>query len=819
MKELVFKSTIDVELVQSMGGDSMVVAAARVSTNGTDAAAMADLPADEHAGLINYLMKHRHGCFDSQTEVLTSDGWKFWPDVTGDEDFLTLNLQTDQIEYQKADRLVRKPAEGPLLHVKGAAVDVMVTPDHKMVMAPRTSNGQWMYQLLPCKDLLGRCHRFRLGGGDWRQVEDDLDVDEAELLGFIIADGSVGTSIEFHLTKARKIAWLRERADISEKEGKYRILNPSARLREWAKLTYTENGDRRIPPVLLRMLGPRSLSALIDGYLEGDGSTSEAGKVTASTVSRQLVDDLQDAAVKSGRVIVEGAPDLERQGAYGDRPLYRLTVYSARNSQPRIGWTVADRESQVSVVDYEGDVHCVTVPNGTLYVRRNGKPMWCGNTPFEHAALTFFVHAPILVWREWHRHRIGFCLAGDAEIWSESWAPKSGRTLRKRPIAELCSLWNDGVKDNLGRTRHLPSVKKQQFRVLNEDSHLFESSVAEDIFESGIKELFLLETEHPKWSNLKATKDHRILTSEGWAKLSELDGSEFVAVNGKRNKNKAKSIPPALRSGIGVWTSMQRQRVLKGNACRCYICGEQFPEDELYVDHVIPVVSDLTKALDVRNLAPACGTCHREKSNKEQKFAQREIVAGSQFVRLCGKPQKVAEEMTYDIAMSGRWHNFVANGIVVHNSYNEESGRYKELEPIFYWPDRERPMMKVEGWKPGRPKFVRCESDLTFDVLCRNLAESYEFAYERYQRNLALGVDPGLARDCLPVGIYSGCWVTCNPRSLMAFLSLRTHEPEADRVSYPLWEIEVGARACEEIFATGWPITYKAFCDNGRVAP
>lgn len=29
-------------------------------------------------------------------------------------------------------------------------------------------------------------------------------------------------------------------------------------------------------------------------------------------------------------------------------------------------------------------------------------------TPFEHSAITFMVHAPIFVWREWHRHRIGF---------------------------------------------------------------------------------------------------------------------------------------------------------------------------------------------------------------------------------------------------------------------------------------------------------------------------------------------------------------------------------------------------------------------------
>jgi len=153
-------------------------------------------------------------------------------------------------------------------------------------------------------------------------------------------------------------------------------------------------------------------------------------------------------------------------------------------------------------------------------------------------------------------------------------------------------------------------------------------------------------------------------------------------------------------------------------------------------------------------------------------------------------------------------------------SYNEESGRYKQLEPVFYVPDRERPMMKVDSWKPGRPRFTRCEDDAAYRTLCDNLKASYSLAYDMYERNLALGVDPGLARDCLPVGIYSSCWVTCNPRSLMAFLSLRTHEPDrAKFVSYPLWEIELAARACEEALSQGWPLTHRAFCDNGRVGP
>ena len=152
-------------------------------------------------------------------------------------------------------------------------------------------------------------------------------------------------------------------------------------------------------------------------------------------------------------------------------------------------------------------------------------------------------------------------------------------------------------------------------------------------------------------------------------------------------------------------------------------------------------------------------------------------------------------------------------------SYNEESGRYKTLEPVFYLPPLDRPMMKVDGWKPGRPKFSISEDTYAHGEVCANLHGVYLKAYDAYLRNLELGIDPGLARDCLPVGIYSSCWVTMNPRSVMAFLSLRTHEPDAKFVSYPLYEIDAAARKVEAIFAELWPMTHAAFIEHGRVAP
>lgn len=155
-------------------------------------------------------------------------------------------------------------------------------------------------------------------------------------------------------------------------------------------------------------------------------------------------------------------------------------------------------------------------------------------------------------------------------------------------------------------------------------------------------------------------------------------------------------------------------------------------------------------------------------------------------------------------------------------SYNEESARYKTLDPVFYVPDDDRPIFKVEGWKPGRPKFKTVQSihdqEKLQDVI-NNLKSVYVKSYQEYLHNLELGIDPGLARDCLPVGIYSSCWVTCNARSIMSFLSLRTHDPNAKFVSYPLWEIDQAASQVEMFFAEKFPLTHRAFIDNGRTAP
>ena len=71
----------------------------------------------------------------------------------------------------------------------------------------------------------------------------------------------------------------------------------------------------------------------------------------------------------------------------------------------------------------------------------------------------------------------------------------------------------------------------------------------------------------------------------------------------------------------------------------------------------------------------------------------------------------------------------------------------------------------------------------------------------------------------LPVGLFSHMYATCNARSMMHFLGLRTKSEDATFPSFPQREIEMVAEKMEAEWAKLMPLTYDAFCLNGRVSP
>ncbi len=149
-------------------------------------------------------------------------------------------------------------------------------------------------------------------------------------------------------------------------------------------------------------------------------------------------------------------------------------------------------------------------------------------------------------------------------------------------------------------------------------------------------------------------------------------------------------------------------------------------------------------------------------------------------------------------------------------SYNEESGRYRELRPVFYVPGADRKLIQVG--KPGAYDFEDGTAEQTALVVQETMAVT-RAAYESYQRMLEAGVAREVARIVLPVNIYSSMYVTMNSRALMNFLSLRTKREGTHFPSFPQREIEMVAEKMEDFWAKTMPLTYESFNENGRVAP
>ena len=196
-------------------------------------------------------------------------------------------------------------------------------------------------------------------------------------------------------------------------------------------------------------------------------------------------------------------------------------------------------------------------------------------------------------------------------------------------------------------------------------------------------------------------------------------------------------------------------------------------------------------------------------------WAARVSTAGEQSLDEIGEdPARSAGLINY----LAREPIFVFREFMRHRiaSYNEESGRYRELKPVFYIPSKERKLIQVG--KTGAYTFEDGTQE-QFDITIKAMKDAYIVAYDSYQKMLEAGVAREVARAVLPVATYSSMYVSMNARALMNFLSLRTAREGSHFPSYPQREIEMVAEKMEAEFAKLMPLTYGAFEKSGRIAP
>ncbi len=226
------------------------------------------------------------------------------------------------------------------------------------------------------------------------------------------------------------------------------------------------------------------------------------------------------------------------------------------------------------------------------------------------------------------------------------------------------------------------------------------------------------------------------------------------------------------RKNIERWTREQGPNVHARFDYTCQKCGTR--GGKLHSHHLIPVWYDESKARDIHNLVSLCQPCHSRlhAENKELEFAQAYSGSGSVIIDYSRQPRQAAPRrviphlveavgveyigklQTYDLEIAEH-HNFVANGMVVHNS-----GRYVELKDEFYTPD---------VWR-AQSASNKQASDGQIDeqqAASEAYAAGLSASYEAYRTLRELGVAKEQARGILPQSIYTQ-WVWTG--SLQAFL-------------------------------------------------
>jgi thymidylate synthase ThyX len=362
-------------------------------------------------------------CYDAETEVLTQDGWKAWPEVDGTEMFATVNPNTDALEYQRATERFVGDYEGAMYQVRSEQVDLLVTPNHRMwVKAHDTQanrRGEESYRVRLASEIAGKrvayqktavWHGQESGSVSipgtkrtWQRkdtattatrhyVGDEFPLQEfARLLGHWLGEGSLN---EHQICLAQdRGEQLNAMADNIRTMGlsTYKpatgpgvVRTQNVALRDSLVQCGTRAHEKRVP-AYVHDWGPSILRIFLEAYVDGDGSRRrDCNHSVIYTTSRQMADELQVLAIKAGwsaNIRVDDRTGLRRvmrngQSFCNARPCYVVSLVKTR-TRPLVNHNGATSDSWRH---YAGKVYCVKVPNGLLFVRRNGKPVVSGNT-------------------------------------------------------------------------------------------------------------------------------------------------------------------------------------------------------------------------------------------------------------------------------------------------------------------------------------------------------------------------------------------------------------------------------------------------------
>ncbi|MBU2638423.1 MAG: ribonucleoside triphosphate reductase [Nanoarchaeota archaeon] len=374
--------------------------------------------------LNNFLYTMQGECYSDDTEVLTSNGWKLFKDVNKRTDkAITLNPKTKEMELQGILRCFEFENK-EMIHFCNNKIDLMVTPNHNLLVAkysPSKPRKDYRLALIKADAFNPNTHlipkggvwigcekesftlpsitinRYQNYGSKWvEETRKALNIrmeDWLAFFGFWIAEGCVSKILK--KPKSRKSYYeyyTRISQDNKKNHPKIEELLKKLPL-HWNKKTiknkteyvlygkqlysylsqFGKSRDKFIPTEI-KELSKKQLDTLFNWMMLGDGHISN-GNYEYYTNSKKLAGDVQEIVLKLGM----NANIRKKHNKLGSWYVIAIS---------RAAYFKLNKNS-IKRVNYSGKVYCVEVPNHTLYVRRNGKACWSGNSAGAQAVSNF----------------------------------------------------------------------------------------------------------------------------------------------------------------------------------------------------------------------------------------------------------------------------------------------------------------------------------------------------------------------------------------------------------------------------------------------
>ncbi len=145
---------------------------------------------------------------------------------------------------------------------------------------------------------------------------------------------------------------------------------------------------------------------------------------------------------------------------------------------------------------------------------------------------------------------------------------------------------------------------------------------------------------------------------------------------------------------------------------------------------------------------------------------------------------------------------FVARQWVRHRTarLNEISGRYSIMKDEFYLPDPEQMRGQSDDNKQARNDEIVPEAQ----AMIAEMAEDQAQVYAHYEGMIERGLAREIARNNLPLSLYTEWYWQCDLHNLFHFLALRLD-------SHAQYEIRVYAEAMAKCAKAVAPLAYEAF--------